>query len=72
MPDNIIKLKTQDRELLVEIDLEENTMVMRLELVSKEQPHMVRIVFTKGFARELRTFLNEKLGEGETHFGELE
>jgi len=62
-------LRTVDRDLVVEAVLEENTFRLCVHPTSGED-HFMRLTFTKGFARELRQFL-EKHDGGDTNFGAL-
>ena len=50
--------QTSDRDLRIELTLEENTLALVVYPLSGEQ-HFLQLTFTKSFARELRNFLNE-------------
>ena len=70
MPDaNTRRLRTQDRNLIIDLKLEENTLRMQVRPMSGDE-NIVQLTFTRGFARELRDFLAEA-DTGGTNFGEL-
>lgn len=55
-----LSLETQDRGLHVLCDVQENAFSITITPIDGEsQDHLMHVVFSRGFARELRDFLNE-------------
>ena len=62
-------LTTTDRTLHVEVQLDENTFELNVSPRNGEA-HLMRLTFTRGFARELRDFLAHA-DDAPTNFAEL-
>lgn len=54
------RLKAKDRELDIDCVLQENSFAVCIKPIG-EDDHLIRLMFTRGFAEELREFLNESL-----------